>query len=214
MRKRARGYLLDREEFPFTEQEVFAAARLVADIRAARHLAKYCAEAAPEYVQDRARRRARWRRKGIAHSGPLEGLGVPLEVLAALPLVSESAAQRMERLKQWQWSHRRQGLIKIERQRAAQGKLRRRRAAPRTSPGVWTMYKIDRLPKATPAMIATAERKLAKEIREWRRMCRRVREEVRNRARPNARVKLTALTSGTITSVNIPVWRRSLRASR
>src|SRR6266702_8277668 len=179
MPKRKAARFLDAEHLRFTAQELLRAATLLWPPRLARKFVSIVAREAPRLV----RRRGLLRRCGAPFNRHIHALQLPEEILAALTVVSPDTAARVTPLMKARWKELRSALIAAERLAAARraglvpSKAHLRRLARKARiheatgrPGDrWRglIVTVPRLPKATTAMIAAAERKLTRAKRKW-----------------------------------------------
>jgi hypothetical protein len=183
LRSQPSGRMLDPVELPFTEEEVLRAASVIWSEREAKLLVSTLIQEIPRYLRYRTRRWALWRQAGYSRRDPLHGIDLPEEVLAALTVISQSAAARIAKLKRAHWRSLKSAFIKSERDVAARraGLLptkqqilaHLRKAGLPTDVGI--LLKIKRLPKATPRMVAAAEARVQRLVRKWDALCRRTR---------------------------------------
>ena len=92
---------IDPEELPFTQAELFQAAKTFLPELNARILADSLAEIGPMMIATRAERRVSWRAGGLpnAESQLLHGWEYPAELLPALESLSEDLANRVQDLR-------------------------------------------------------------------------------------------------------------------
>jgi hypothetical protein len=93
---------VDREELPFTQDELFQAGRQFLPDDAAHQMAAHLAACAPDLIAARAERRRVWRNAGIADADTrlLHGWAYPDQLLPSLCRLSVDAAQRVASLEQ------------------------------------------------------------------------------------------------------------------
>lgn len=188
MPKQTSQRVLDSVELPFTQAEILEAASLVWPSRSAEGFVKTLAQDVPAYIRYRARRWAMWRRHGYQRRVPLGGIDLPEEILAALTVISKSAAARVKQLKHARWRDLRSAFIHSERDAAAKrlGLIPTKRQIlahlrkaglsmddPNVQHGL--MIRVKRVPRATRAMVAAAEARVQVQIRKWEVLCRRIR---------------------------------------
>jgi hypothetical protein len=93
--------LIDPEEFPFTVEEIFAAARRFLPEATADQMAEHLGECGPGVIAARTERRALWQTSGIANADrrPLYGWVYPDELLPTLASLSPDLARRVSSLR-------------------------------------------------------------------------------------------------------------------
>ncbi len=96
---------IDPEELPFTEKEVFTAARLFLPEQVARNMAAHLLTCGPGVIEAREQRRASWRAAGMvdAHWQSLHAWGYPADLLPALASLSGDAEARALFLMEDRW---------------------------------------------------------------------------------------------------------------
>ena len=165
--------LIDPDELPFTQGEVFDAARRFMPVEAARELADLLADLGPRMIAARAERRAIWRAAGMpgADTAPLHGWGYPDELLPALASLSPDAEARASRLVEADWVSFERALVQDAQRRAAEAaglvptfeQIRRDHAG---AEGL--AIALPPLPPPTDEMRAAAARAIEAKRQEWR----------------------------------------------
>jgi hypothetical protein len=89
--------LIDDEELPFTQDEIYQAARTFLPADKAEALANHLAKLGPEAKRTRASRRAGWRAAGVpdADARLLHFWEYPPQLLNGLAALSDDSAQRV-----------------------------------------------------------------------------------------------------------------------
>jgi hypothetical protein len=95
------GDYVDPEELPFTVIELFEAAKRFWPEENARRLAEHLGEVAPRLLEDRATRRADWKKRGHqdADSIPTYDWHLPPELFPALASLSPELSRRVAELR-------------------------------------------------------------------------------------------------------------------
>ena len=160
---------VDRDELPFTTEELFHAARLFMPTNAARMLAKHLTECGPGVISARAERRAGWRAAGIpgADTMLLYPWVYPDELLPALASLSADAERRALALMDDHWAGLRMATVEKGQHAAAESAgiteiFRQVRAAAEASADGSPP-----LPPQTGEMEAAADARVAEERRRW-----------------------------------------------
>jgi len=187
MPKRTSPKVLDPLELPFTQAEILEAASLIWPSGDAEKFVQTLAHHVPAYIRWRARKWAMWRQSGVRRRDGLGGIALPEEILAALTVISKSAAARVKKQKRALWKGLRSAFINSERHAAAkrlgliptkrQVLAQLRKAGLSTQYGV--MIRVKGMPRVTRKMVASAEARLQVQVRKWEVLCRRIRVRTR-----------------------------------
>ena len=189
---------IDREELPFTAEEIRQAACVWVDDADARHLADHLARQGPAYIAERKKRREGWRRAGVQDSDrmPLGGWVYPAWLLPTLSVLSPTCRARVQALMAERWTERAQAHIRAAQIRSAEEaglwpkgeavleKLRDGAAGrdePTQPQDLVVRQEGSPLPEPTAAMRDAAERKVRDEVRAWDALADQARRRLKSR---------------------------------
>lgn len=178
------GTPLIPDQFPFSAEEVRAAVSRFLPEAEAEETAEAIIESAVAHAEACRERSERLRRAGHELPEPWGGFTVSDALLAHLAASSESAAKRARALLEQRWTALRASTIERERWQAAEraglrpsiddllDAAERRGELSWDDPATFRGLAVDvsalpPLPEATPAMIASANARVAEEVRRW-----------------------------------------------